>query len=65
MNRKILFIALITCIICIGIGIIDLIYSYNETQQFKFRDLIKFIPFFSSGGIFYYILFIQKEQIKS
>jgi len=54
--------AFVVSLFCIGLGVSDLIKSNNETQLFVTKDLFMFIPYVISGGIFFYILYIKKEN---
>lgn len=61
-NKKILFIAFVISLFCIGLGISDIINSYRETNSFDYKELFIFIPYIISGSIFFYILYIKKEN---
>ena len=61
-SKKIIFIAFVICLFCIGLGINDVIEDYRKSHNFLVKDLFIFIPYIISGGIFFYILYIKKEK---
>ena len=61
-NKKIIFVAFAFCLFFLGLGINDITHIYRDNHRLTFNDFSILIPYIISGSIFFYTLYIKKDD---